>query len=246
MPFTFSHPAIVLPVTFLPKRWYSLTGLVVGSITPDIEYLLSLKIHHSYSHTLPGFFMFDLPVGLLLVFLFHDIVRDSLFNNLPFRLKSRVSAFIGFAWNKYLIKNWIVVIASIMLGAASHLLWDSFTHISGYFVKIIPELTNKVGIIGYQIPIYKILQHSSSVIGGFVVLYALLNLPVETNVKRGIDLKYWIILICVIITTILIRMFFGLKPKLSEHMVMAMISAVFIALILTPVLLKLKKIPKST
>lgn len=27
MPFTFSHPAIVLPLTFLPRQWFSLTGL---------------------------------------------------------------------------------------------------------------------------------------------------------------------------------------------------------------------------
>ena len=27
MPFTFSHPAIVLPLTYLPKQWVSLTGL---------------------------------------------------------------------------------------------------------------------------------------------------------------------------------------------------------------------------
>ncbi|MFN7593668.1 MAG: DUF4184 family protein, partial [Bacteroidota bacterium] len=25
MPFTFSHPAIVLPLTFLPRQWFSLT-----------------------------------------------------------------------------------------------------------------------------------------------------------------------------------------------------------------------------
>ncbi|WP_113654854.1 DUF4184 family protein, partial [Pedobacter namyangjuensis] len=30
MPFTFSHPAIVLPLTYLPKKWFSLTGLVIG------------------------------------------------------------------------------------------------------------------------------------------------------------------------------------------------------------------------
>jgi hypothetical protein len=30
MPFTFSHPAIVLPLTFLPRQWFSFTGLVIG------------------------------------------------------------------------------------------------------------------------------------------------------------------------------------------------------------------------
>ncbi|WP_262496247.1 DUF4184 family protein [Flavobacterium piscis] len=41
MPFTFSHPAIILPLKYLPKNWISLTGLIIGSLTPDFEYFYS-------------------------------------------------------------------------------------------------------------------------------------------------------------------------------------------------------------
>ncbi|MFN5774209.1 DUF4184 family protein, partial [Flavobacterium sp.] len=99
MPFTFSHPAIVLPLTFLPRQWFSLTGLVIGSLTPDFEYFLRMRIESNYSHTIDGLFWFDLSLGLLLAFLFHNIVRDSLFDNLPIFLKSRFSAFRQFDWN---------------------------------------------------------------------------------------------------------------------------------------------------
>ncbi|WP_220463965.1 DUF4184 family protein [Adhaeribacter radiodurans] len=44
MPFTFSHPAIVLPLTLLLRKWYSLTGLVIGSLTPDFEYFYQFSI----------------------------------------------------------------------------------------------------------------------------------------------------------------------------------------------------------
>ena len=40
MPFTFSHPAAVLPLRLLPRHWFSLTGLVIGSMVPDFEYFL--------------------------------------------------------------------------------------------------------------------------------------------------------------------------------------------------------------
>ena len=93
MPFTFSHPAIVLPLTYFPKKWFSLTGLVIGSLTPDFEYFLRMRIKSNYSHTIDGLFWFDLPLGLLLAFIFHDIVRNSLFDNLPTFFKSRFSAF---------------------------------------------------------------------------------------------------------------------------------------------------------
>lgn len=52
MPFTFSHPSIVLPLTYLPKKWISLTGIVIGSLTPDFEYFLRMKIQSTYSHTI--------------------------------------------------------------------------------------------------------------------------------------------------------------------------------------------------
>lgn len=83
MPFTFSHPAIVLPLAFLPKKIISITGLIIGSLTPDFEYFIRMKLSSEYSHTISGVFLFDLPLGIILTFLFHGIVRNKLIDNLP-------------------------------------------------------------------------------------------------------------------------------------------------------------------
>src|SRR5665647_2066569 len=72
MPFTFSHPAIVLPATYLPKKWHSLSALIMGSMTPDFEYFIRMKDASKYGHTWTGVFWFDIPMGLLLIFLFHN------------------------------------------------------------------------------------------------------------------------------------------------------------------------------
>jgi hypothetical protein len=193
MPFTFSHPAIILPLTYLPRNWFSLTGLVIGSLTPDFEYFLRMRVKSNYSHTLEAIFWFDLPLGLLLAFIFHNIVRDSLFDNLPTFFKSRFYTFRQFEWNRFFYKNWLVVIISILIGSASHLFWDSFTHEHGYFVETIPSLTNTIDIFGRQIPIFKILQHSSTIIGGLVIALAFYKLPTEKSVNKKINLKYWTI-----------------------------------------------------
>ena len=140
MPFTLSHPAAILPLTYLPTRWFSLTGLVIGSLTPDFEYFLRMRLKSLYGHTVAGLFWFDLPLGLALAFIFHNQVRNSLFDNLPPFLGSRFQAFRQFDWNGYFIKNIGIVVVSILVGAASHLLWDSFTHDRGYFVRTIQEL----------------------------------------------------------------------------------------------------------
>ena len=135
MPFTFSHPAIVLPMTFLNRKWFSLTGLVIGSMAPDFEYFLRMKTSSNYSHTIAGIFWFDLPLVIILSFIFHNIVRNCLFDNLPVPLRLRVSTFKQFDWNKYFQKNWLIVIISILIGPFSLIFWDGFTHQHAYFVE---------------------------------------------------------------------------------------------------------------
>lgn len=235
MPFTFSHPAIILPMTYLPRQWYSLTGLVIGSMTPDFEYFIRMRIQSNYSHSISGLFWFDLPLGLLLAFVFHNIVRNSLIENLPYVLKSRFSKFKQFNWNKHFKKNWLIVIISILIGAASHLFWDGFTHYNGYFVRAIPALANEVEVLGKQVPILKILQHSSTLIGGLIIAFALLKLPTDRKVTKEISMKYWVILTLFALLIIAVRILSGLNYKIYGNLIVTGISAGFIALILTPI-----------
>jgi len=241
MPFTFSHPAIILPLTFLPRQWFSLTGLVIGSLTPDFEYFLRMRIQSNYSHTISGLFWFDLPLGIMLAFIFHTIVRDSLFDNLPLSLKSRLSTFKQFDWNNYFKQQWVVVIISVLIGAASHLFWDSFTHDHGYFVQTIPALTNTVDFFGRHISILKILQHASTLLGGLVIAYTLFKLTPDKNITRQLNIKYWGILITLTLIIIAVRLLTRFNLKLDGHVLVTAISAVLISLVLTPWLTEQKK-----
>jgi len=240
MPFTFSHPAITLPLIYLPKQWVSLTGLVIGSLTPDFEYFLRMRIESSYSHTIVGLFWFDLPLGLLFAFIFHNIIRDSLMDNLPTFLKSRFSALRQFEWNKYFKRNWLIVIISILIGAASHILWDSFTHNNGYFVETIPALTSKINLFGMQVATFKILQHLSTIIGGLVIVYVIYKLPKDSKVTGNIAVKYWVIIAGITLSIIVIRLISGLEFKQYGNLAVTGISAVLISLTLTPWLIKTK------
>jgi len=241
MPFTFSHPAIILPLTYLPKHWFSLTGLVIGSLTPDFEYFLRMRIKSNFSHTIDGLFWFDLPLGLLLAFIFHNIVRDSLFDNLPLGLKSKFLSFRKFDWNGHFKKNWLVVLISIFIGAVSHIFWDSFTHDHGYFVKTIPNLTNTIDILNLEIPILKILQHASTLIGGLIIFFGVYKLPSNKTEKENINLKYWAIVFGLTFTIITLRILSGLEIKQYGNIIVTAISAVLISLTITPWLIKEKQ-----
>lgn len=203
MPFTFSHPAAVLPLTYLPKRWYSLTALVAGSMTPDFEYFLRMRGYSEYSHTWFGVFWFDLPLGLFLAFIFHEIVRNKLIDNFPVILKERVYEFKSFEWTTHFKKYSFVVISSMLIGIASHLLWDGLTHQRGIFVRHIGSLAELVEIAGGTIPIYHLLQHVSTVIGGIAIIYAFLQWPKTRLTKNHSIFKYWffISLIAIVIIT---------------------------------------------
>jgi hypothetical protein len=237
MPFTFSHPAIVLPLTYLPRKWFSLTGLVIGSLTPDFEYFLRMNIKSSYSHTVDGLFWFDLPLGLLLAFIFHNIVRNRFFDNLPTILKSRFSVFRHLNWNGHFKSNWFVVIISILVGAASHIFWDSFTHDHSYFVQTIPALQNSVDFLGRQLPAFKILQHSSTLIGGIAIAFTIYKLPTNKIEKEKIDLKYWIIVVGLTVIIIVLRLLGGLELKQYGNVIVTSISAGLLSLIITPFIL---------
>ncbi|UIR57322.1 DUF4184 family protein [Sphingobacterium sp. SRCM116780] len=240
MPFTFSHPALVLPLKYVSKKWFSTTGLVIGSLTPDFEYFLRMRIKSDYSHTISEVFWFDLPLGLLLAFIFHNSVRNTLFDQLPTFFKSRFIGFKSFNWNGYFKEHWFIVITSILIGAFSHILWDSFTHDDGFFVKRFSVLSDSIVMLNHTIPLLKILQHASTLLGGIVIAYTVYKLPKKAASNTGISSTYWIIFVLLMLVIISIRLYNGLELKQYGHVIVTAIASGMIALLLTSVLTKKK------
>ncbi len=172
MPFTFSHPAIVLPL--LNKRWklFSATGLVVGSIAPDFESFIRLDETKVYGHTWAGMFWYDLPMAVAIAILFHTVVRDVLIAHLPVSLQERFERYRRIQWLFYFREHFFVVIFSMLIGIASHLLWDAFTHLNLYDPD---SIRSTVKLFGFRL--YKILQFACSVIGLAVIGWVVYKLP---------------------------------------------------------------------
>lgn len=238
MPFTFSHPAIVLPLAYLPSKWISLTGLIIGSLAPDFEYFLRMKIKSDYSHSLVGMFWFDIPLGLILAFLYHNIVRNSLINNLPTPLKSRFITFKELDWNSYFFKNWLIVSISILIGTSSHIFWDSFTHEHGFFVKYLELSKQYIDLIGMKIPLFKILQHLSTFIGALVIVFSVYKLPKNKVLNNETNVKYWLLVFGISLTIILIKTYFNSTSLQAGNLIVTVIPSIVVSLIIAPFLLK--------
>ncbi|KAA9041074.1 DUF4184 family protein [Ginsengibacter hankyongi] len=233
MPFTFSHPAIVLPATSLPKKYYSLSSLIIGSMTPDFEYFIRMKDYSRYSHTWSGVFWFDVPLGLILLFIFHNVVRNTLIEYLPFSYNVRLSTFEKFNWNQYFKKNTIVVFISLLAGISSHLFWDSFTHDGGFFAETIPVLNDNINILNHNISGALLFQYISSLIGAIAILIFILKFPEGHKTKQPNILTFWLVVSSIMMFILAIRLYLDslLNHHDHEDIIVTMISGALIGIL---------------
>jgi hypothetical protein len=228
MPFTFAHPAIVIPLTKL--KWFSATALILGSMAPDFEYFIRMRIYGSFSHSLAGVFLFDFPLVLFLAFIYHNWVRDELLINLPVFLRKHLIVYKNFNWNIYFRQNVLGVAISALIGIASHILWDAFTHPNGFFVENISVLRGSFVLGGIRFKVFNTLQHASTVVGLAAMVYWVLKMhPVQAVKKRNIT-KYWLWAgsICLVITAI--RFFTGLQLSEYKHLIVTVIPAAMLGI----------------
>lgn len=190
MPFTFAHPAIILPLH--KSKRFSFTALIAGSMVPDFEFFFQLREVENIGHYWYGILLFDFPMALVFCFLFHNLLRNSLVSNLPACFRNRVADILDFDWNAYARTNKWNIILSLLIGIASHILWDGFTHYNGLFVEMFPLLSAKTGITGLDLPFYFLLQLVFSVIGLLSVVNIIRRMPLQQkNIAREKNKWYW-------------------------------------------------------
>ena len=190
MPFTVSHPAIVLPLKQIWPQRFSLTGLIAGAMAPDLIYFLMCDTtERGFSHSWAGLLWFCLPAGVLFSFVFHRLFKKPVIDHLPWFLERKFS---GLAESKFEVKSmaaWITLIGSVLLGALSHFFWDSFTHEAGELARIIPVLDHPIAMFGITRPVCRWLQHLSTLWGGTMMLMFLFRSRLVPRPTRSAPLR---------------------------------------------------------
>jgi hypothetical protein len=106
-----------------------------------------------------------LPLGLALTAAFHGLLKRALFDLLPRGLRARVVRQVDapIVWRP---QTGFLVAFAVLLGAATHLVWDAFTHRGAWGVALVPGLGQSWLSIGdLAIAGYAVLQHGSSLLG---------------------------------------------------------------------------------
>ncbi|MDQ0747731.1 hypothetical protein QF034_001962 [Streptomyces africanus] len=174
MPFTLSHAAAVLPAVRTDG-----TGrgplvpavLVAGSFAPDMTYYAASAVSGAMefgdvTHSFPGVFTVDVLLAWALVGLWL-LVREPLVALLPRARQGRVSALVRCGAPRARVRPSLVLrwYASAVLGALTHVVWDAFTHLDRWGMRLLPVLGREVA----GSPLYWYLQYGGSAVAAVVI-----------------------------------------------------------------------------
>ncbi len=166
MPFTLAHTAAALP---LRRSRLILSALIVGTMAPDFEYYVRLRPGGGWGHTILGAFGLSLPLGLAVLWLFHTFAKAPIVALLPDGVQCRLGPslqpfqFLG-------IRRFLLIVLSLLVGIATHLLWDAFTHSRSRLYHHFRFLHGNVPLfVLHPMPLYAFLQMFSSVAGVLIL-----------------------------------------------------------------------------
>ncbi len=171
MPLTIAHPAAILPFS-RQSKYIHFSAVVLGSMAPDFEYFLRGRPVGEIGHSFTGFFTFNLPLFL----------QDT--------ANQRTS--------KSKLFNVMVFSYSALFGMLTHVVWDSFTHKNGFIVTQVSILAEIMPLFGLQIPLYKYLQHGSTLVGITLIIgyvyYRAANQPKKSlpSIQPKQKLIFWL------------------------------------------------------
>ncbi len=166
MPFTLSHAAAVVPLARGPLVP---AALVVGAMAPDVPYFVKVPryagawyepfVNATTTHHWPGALTVAVPTAaaLLAVWWVVKAPLAALVTRQRVGVPSDRSDERGGRVER---AGWVVV--SLVLGVATHVLWDSFTHGDGFLVERVDAL-REPAFAGMDVA--RVLQHVSTVVG---------------------------------------------------------------------------------
>jgi len=167
MPFPLAHPAAVLPFRRWCPRFLSFPALVVGSLTPDAAYLCSPLRLADVAHEMVGVPLFSLPAGLAAVVILHRFGAWTL-PRMPIWLSQPLTPFCGRP-----LGSPLGLALSVLIGAATHVLWDSFSHSNGWATLHWPLLHQHVAtLLGMRVRVCHLLWYGSTPVGVFCLAVA--------------------------------------------------------------------------
>jgi hypothetical protein len=205
MPFTFAHPAAVLPLRRF--KYLQTVPLVIGSLVPDVPYYFPARFGQmlAETHTLHGSFAVDVPLGMVLLVM-TLLLKDPLAVLLPGRARALfLHSLERFSAQPF---HWPIAVVSILIGSWTHIAWDSFTHTGGWTAAHVPALRASISLLGWDTTVCHLLQYLSSILGLAVLAYWLRGLLLRMPEPKDRELlrprTRWLALTLICVTAVVV------------------------------------------
>ena len=156
MPYTPAHAIISLPISALSRGKIPLASLIIGSMSPDLPYLLALKTTYAPGHSLLGVLIYCLLPSIFVVFLWYHWLEKPILE--LFRLPHTPLTFDK--------TTCFSIVIGILVGAYSHVIWDASSHYNGVFV-VDSHFWNKEI---FSLPVYQLNQYGSGILGSIALV----------------------------------------------------------------------------
>ncbi|WP_328496973.1 DUF4184 family protein [Streptomyces sp. NBC_00414] len=175
MPFTLSHAAAVLPGVRADGSGRGRlvpAVLVAGSFAPDMTYYVASVLPEAmefgdFTHSFTGVFTFDVLVAWALVGAWL-VLREPLVALLPRGRQGSIGALLRCgtprARPQASLALWWYV--SAVVGSLTHVVWDAFTHLDRWGMRILPVLGREIA----GSPLYWYLQYGGSALAAVVIV----------------------------------------------------------------------------
>lgn len=203
MPYTFAHPAAVLPLRRFCPDVSAYAALIIGSMTPDLGYFVGDAELAFLAHSMRGLLVACLPLGIV-SYLLAYLLYAPLIRLLPSPHRQALQAIRPVALPKSL-KAVISIALALMVGAATHNVWDAFTHRTSILARHWAPLRWPVySIDRTTFVLADVLQHISSVFGLLLVavMYAKWLKRARTGAPPGHDGWRYVLLSLIVVASL--------------------------------------------
>jgi hypothetical protein len=214
--------AAVLPAARFPllRDPLIMSAFMIGAMSPDVPYFVPIDIWWAWGHSWQGLLIMDVPVTLALVALFWLVLAAPLRALAPEPLRARLPRKVLAGHRSTVLQTLALLIIGAAIGAATHIIWDGFTHEGRFGVMAVPALQHP-DVLG-PLAAYRVLQYASSAIGLALLAWSVVrwyrHTPASADVGPGLSWRWQLSSVAGVVTAAMLAWWSvrGLVPRADD------------------------------